>query len=149
MSGWRGVRVGTHVNCLIQTLCDYMEPPVLTIYSHQTILPPRTQKCDRQPSRRHTEGCNDARPFPSRVTSQRGLTPLRSIISSRSPHPQGQRNPTHQSSPSSRARTRPRRGNWLGKLSPSTTVSLWRGANRASSRRNQNERGLMRRSCAF
>ncbi len=88
---------------------------------HQRMRPSRTQKCERQPFFSHTDGVSVGTPFASTFTSQRGLPSATTKSSIAYPQPQGQRIPTHQSSPSSRARTKSRLGNRTGKLSPSMT----------------------------
>lgn len=108
-----------------------------TGYSHQRILPRRTQKWDWHPVRNQTEGWSVGRPRLSVVTSQRGRTPLRTIISRRSPHPQGHSKPTLQSSPSSRIRIRFLRGRRAGSVSPCRILSDRHGAKRATSVRHQ------------
>jgi hypothetical protein len=111
-------------------------------YSHQSTRPFRSQKCERQPVRRQTEGLRLGRPAALMTRSQRGATSR--IISSSSvcPHPQGQRIPTHQSSSPSRARTTSRHGSLLGKLSPSTIRSR-RGGPKRDARRRHHKGNLM------
>lgn len=109
--------------------CGYDHP-------HQRILPLLTQKCERQPVRRQTEGCSVGSSFSSIDTSQRGLASSMSSNSIVSPHPQGHRIPTLQSSPSSLVRTRSRRESRSGSASPSTIRIRRAGPCLSQKRRN-------------
>lgn len=99
--------------------------------SHHVTRPPRSQKCERQPVLRHTEGCKVGHCFASTRRSHRGLASRISMSSIVSPQPQGQSIPTDQSSPSSRRRTRSRLGSLRGSASPSITSNS-RGGCQAS-----------------
>jgi hypothetical protein len=103
---------------------------------HQRIRPPRTQKWERQPFRNQTDGVSVGLPSASTVTSHLGLASATTRSSMTCPQPQGQRMPTHQSSPPSRARTRSRCGMRAGKQSASTTRSRRGGDSRAHARRH-------------
>lgn len=106
-------------------------------YSHQRIRPSRTQKWDLHPDFRQTDGWSDGRPASLTLMSQRGRASLRIMSSIVSPHPQGHRMPTLQSSPSSRVKTRSRAGNSDGSVSPSR-ICRWRaGPYLPHRRRNQ------------
>ncbi len=105
-------------------------------HSHQRILPFLTQKCERQPVFRQTEGCNVGSPLLSISTSQRGLAPSSTRSSIVSPHPHGHLMPTLQSSRSSLVRTRSRRGRRFGSASPSTIRIRRAGPCLSQKRRN-------------
>ncbi len=103
---------------------------------HQRIRPPRTQKWERQPFCSQTDGLSVGLPCASTATSHLGLASATTRSSMTRPQPQGQRMPTDQSSPSSRARTRSRHGMRVGKQSPSTMRSRRGGESRAHARRH-------------
>ncbi len=117
-------------------------------YSHQSTRPSRSQKCERHPVCRQTEGFRLGRPPALMLRSQRGAASRIVSSSSVCPHPQGQRMPTHQSSPASRARTTLRHGSFLGKLSPSTIRSRRAGVTRDVRRRHQ-KGSLMQPHCSM
>lgn len=112
-------------------------------YSHQSMRPPRTQKCERQPVCRHTDGFKVGRPLASVLKSQRGAASRISSSSIADPHPHGQRMPTHQFSSPSRASTTSRHGSFFGRLSPSMIRSRRAGSARDVRRRHHSS-GLMR-----
>lgn len=111
----------------------------LPSHSHHRTRPERSQKWERHPVLSHIDGLRLGRPLVSRRKSHRGATPLISSSSIFCPQPQGQRIPTHQSSPSSRASATSRIGRQSGRLSPSTTHK--RRAGRIAAFRRRHQRG--------
>lgn len=89
-------------------------------YRHQRMRPSRTQKCDRQPVRRQTEGESDGRPLASTLSRQRCSASGNSASSIASPQPHGHVMPTLQASPSSCATTTVRMGSRSGRMSASS-----------------------------
>lgn len=112
-------------------------------HSHQLTRPRWIKKCDRHPSRNHTDGVSVGRPLPSVEMSQRGSASSMTSSSTDLPQPQGHRKPTHQSSPPSRASTRLRRGSLPGKLSPTTNCRRRQGWSLDHSLRHHNGRLIM------
>lgn len=98
----------------------------------QITFPRFSQKCDLQPLVNHTEGVKLGRPLVSRSMSHRGLASWITNSSMVRPQPHGHFIPTDQSSPSSRAKTRSRKGILVGKESPSTIISRRDGPKRSS-----------------
>ena len=116
---------------LVKTSTNTFRTPAPPV-QHQWMRPARIQKCERQPFCSQTDGVSVGTPFASTFTSQRGLPSATTKSSIAYPQPHGQRIPTHQSSPSSRASTKSRLGSRAGKLSPSMTRSRRRGPKRSS-----------------
>ncbi len=100
-------------------------------YLHHWMRPRRKKKCDSHPSFSQTDGDRVTLFLSSLIRSQRGFASgiiRSSIVRSQ---PQGHRNPTHQSSSSSRATTMLRAGRFAGRQSPRTTCNRRAGKKRS------------------
>ena len=91
-------------------------------YRHQKMRPSRSQKCDRQPVRRQTDGEIEGRPLASTLSRQRCSASGNRASSIASPQPHGHVMPTLQASPSSCVTTTVRMGSRSGRMS---ALSHW------------------------
>lgn len=135
LPSWQVIGGGGYGSSMVHTVPG--SPAGARHYSHQSMRPPRSQKCERHPVRRHTEGLRVGRPRALILMSQRGTASRISSSSSGCRHPHGQRMPTHQSSSASRARTTSRHGSPFGRLSPSMMRNRRTGSIRDVRRRHQ------------
>ena len=121
---------------------DVKHDALLLLQTHRT-LPRCTKKCERQPSRSHTDGRRVGQPSGATHRSQRGIASGMRGSSSFCPQPHGHRIAIDQSSSPSRSSTRPRQGRSRGGASPLAIVSLRAGSSHSTVFRNHFGRRIM------